>query len=178
MSGYPVNTWIFGKLPSHGDFVSRGLQPQQRLVLDAWLSQEMESAMQHLASEFDQRYVAAPPWRFANCEADGEYRAGALCLSVDSVGRRFPLVASCSTKDADRTATLAAHCEDCIYQAFAEQLDADGLLHLLNGNDKVAVADRIEWGWWTEGGEGFAPNRLAGRRPEGLIVTMLNGGWL
>lgn len=79
-------TGFFGKLPARGDFVTRGLPPGTRPVVDRWLT----------------RVLAPLARRPADWPADG-YRAllshaeGALALLIlpsrDTSGREFPLAA-------------------------------------------------------------------------------------
>ncbi|HYD46690.1 MAG TPA: type VI secretion system-associated protein TagF, partial [Phenylobacterium sp.] len=56
--------WLFGKLPSHGDFVARGLDTGTRAAWDAWLSEGVGGARAALGEAFDAAYEIAPPWRF------------------------------------------------------------------------------------------------------------------
>ena len=62
--------FLFGKMPSHGDFVARGLAAEERDSLDAWLSAELADARAALGERFEERFDSAPPWRFA-WPADG-----------------------------------------------------------------------------------------------------------
>ena len=36
----PAAAWLFGKIPAHGDFISRGLDHATHELLDDWLSVE------------------------------------------------------------------------------------------------------------------------------------------
>ena len=53
-----MTAWLFGKMPAHGDFVSRGLGPTMRDRLDLWLSAEMDVARAEFGDEFEPRYDA------------------------------------------------------------------------------------------------------------------------
>jgi type VI secretion system ImpM family protein len=86
-------TGLYGKLPSHGDFVQRGLPASFVRPWDEWLQQGMLAAMSQFGDGFAQRWAACPPWRFhlpaGTCGPDPI--AGTLLTSTDAVGRRFPL---------------------------------------------------------------------------------------
>ena len=92
MSQRAVGAWMFGKMPTLGDFVARGLGQQARVDLDTWLSQEMVSARAEAGEGFEARYDAAPAWNFVECDDAGQWNGGALCASQDQAGRRFPLI--------------------------------------------------------------------------------------
>ncbi|MBC7941248.1 MAG: type VI secretion system-associated protein TagF [Chitinophagaceae bacterium] len=86
-------TGVYGKLPSYGDFVRRGLPQSFTLPWDAWLQTCLGAASDALGADFDGVCAAAPPWRFrlppGACGESGV--AGVLISSLDSVGRLFPL---------------------------------------------------------------------------------------
>jgi type VI secretion system protein ImpM len=165
-----VTAWLFGKLPAHGDFVARGLVPAERQVLDDWLSAEMTAVREALAESFTYRYDAAPPWCFVAEEVSG-WRGGAVAPSVDSAGRRFPVLLSGSGANPAAAAGVAEGCEELIYRAFAERWDADRTYAALCTLQPPARADRC--GWWTLGNAEFAPAELSGVRPSGLLAAML-----
>lgn len=75
---------FFGKLPSTGDFVGRGLPDAFRRNWDAWLTRHI--APLHRAG------LAFPPagLRF-RLPSGGRLAAGVILPSEDSAGRRFPL---------------------------------------------------------------------------------------
>ncbi|WP_315760678.1 type VI secretion system-associated protein TagF [Sphingomonas sp. Y38-1Y] len=147
---------LFGKLPTHGDFVARGLSAGDRDALDAWLSGSMAEAAA-LYEDFDARYDAAPPWRHA-----GPAGGGAICASVDAAGRRFPLVLLGPAGEA---------CEALLYRALGEAWDADRL-HVEAGGLAASPSDVALW--WTEGSDPFPPARREGERPPALIAAMLD----
>jgi type VI secretion system protein ImpM len=174
MSCRPVTTWLFGKMPTHGDFVSRGLSPERRDRLDAWLSSEMMRTREQYGNAFDAAFDSAPPWQFANDEQGWE--GGALCASIDLVGRRYPLIVGRSAKD-DAGANIAADaCETAIYRAFDDQLSADELW-VVAADDLPGINRRnAVSGWWTDGNGGFPARHLPDAYPIGLIATMLEVG--
>lgn len=165
---------LFGKMPSHGDFVSRGFDPEEREALDRWLSAEIADARSAFGAEFEQRFDLAPPWRFV--WTGDRWTAGAMASSVDSAGRRFPLLVGRRGIAAADVSAAAEACENAIYGAFGNGWSADQLTDALAA-DAVPDAESEEAaeGWWTVGGEAFPPASKPGRHPTGLIRTMLEG---
>ena len=84
---------FFGKVKSHGDFVSRRLPTQFTSRWDQWLQLGMQRGQATLGSRWLAHYQACPIWRFAIGAAvcDGQSWAGILMASADRVGRQFPL---------------------------------------------------------------------------------------
>ena len=162
MSGF-----VFGKMPAHGDFIARGLAAEERDALDNWLAGEMAAARDALGEAFEERYDSAPPWRFACGET-----AGAMASSVDSVGRRFPLLVGRTEAAADTAAGIAEACEQAIYDAFENAWTADDLAAAVSGL-KPGTAEPAAEGWWTLGGEDFEPASVPGDRPDGLMIAIL-----
>ncbi len=86
-------TGVYGKLPSHGDFVRRELPLNFVQPWDQWLQDGLSAARESLAREFDALWAAAPAWRFripAGACGDSEV-AGVMLTSQDTAGRIFPL---------------------------------------------------------------------------------------
>jgi type VI secretion system protein ImpM len=84
----------FGKVPALGDFVARRLPNAFRDRCDRWLSAGMVEGQRRFGTEWTERYLAFPIWRFAWFEqgaSDGCW-AGLLAPGADRVGRLFPLV--------------------------------------------------------------------------------------
>ncbi len=84
---------FFGKLVSHGDFVSRRLPDDFMQVWDSWLQHGLHASREELGAAWLETYLTSPVWRFAlNAGVAGETAwAGVLMPSVDRVGRHFPL---------------------------------------------------------------------------------------
>lgn len=150
MSYHAVTTRLFGKMPTHGDFVSRGIDPGLRNQMDNWLSSEMETARARYADTFDARYDAAPSVRFALESDDGQWEGGALCPSVDSAGRRFPLIVWKPAADRTTAVVQAGQCEQAVYEAFGQAMTADDLAAYDNGPEDGEEVDMQETGWWIE----------------------------
>ncbi|MGF9564592.1 type VI secretion system-associated protein TagF [Neorhizobium sp. BT27B] len=85
---------FFGKLPSHGDFVSTGLSRTVQDALDAWLQSGIAKAHHHAGENWEQIFANMPAWRFvAERGIWGPLTvAGVIVPSRDRVGRSFPLV--------------------------------------------------------------------------------------
>ncbi|MDR9751374.1 type VI secretion system-associated protein TagF [Pseudomonas sp. SZMC_28357] len=84
---------FYGKLASHGDFISRRLAPAFLRTWDQWLQEGLTSSRERLGEQWQAAYLCSPIWRFALASGVcGEPAwAGVLMPSVDRVGRYFPL---------------------------------------------------------------------------------------
>lgn len=84
----------FGKIPGHGDFVSRGLPSDLVLAWDTWLQQCMLESRRQLGDQWLTHYLTSPVWRFAISPGvlGSEGLGGVMMPSVDRVGRYFPLM--------------------------------------------------------------------------------------
>jgi type VI secretion system protein ImpM len=181
MSSHPLSaghltTWLFGKLPTHGDFIARGLNPARRDELDLWLSNEMVQAREVFGARFEDAYDAATPWLLSARDDAGMWQGAAICPSVDAAGRRFPIVAGGRADHAAAAVAMAMCAEQAIYSAFEQGLSADGLHPLLaNDNTAATIAQDIPpcEGWWRDGNERVGPDHLAGFAPLGLVTRML-----
>jgi type VI secretion system protein ImpM len=84
---------IHGKLPSHGDFITRRLSQEFVEVWDDWLQRAVASSRTALGESWLDIYLTSPIWSFVLapgiCGSSGW--AGILMPSVDRVGRYFPL---------------------------------------------------------------------------------------
>ncbi|SFO46644.1 type VI secretion system-associated protein TagF [Sphingomonas sp. OK281] len=169
MSAAPVRTCLFGKLPAHGDFVSRGWNADERDALDTWLSTSLADARSVHGPAFQTRFDSAPPWRCVIDAAEGGI-SGALAASQDAVGRRFPIFIVV-TGAADAAAAEA--CERLLYDAIGGGWTADALVAqakmLILSQSPTDRSNR----WWTEGGEGFASSERLDAYPAELIPKML-----
>jgi type VI secretion system protein ImpM len=84
---------LFGKLPSHGDFLAKRLPDGFRDVWDEWLQRCLVHSQGELGERWLDCYLTSPMWRFflADGIAGAASHAGVLLPSVDRVGRYFPL---------------------------------------------------------------------------------------
>jgi type VI secretion system protein ImpM len=120
----------FGKIPAHGDFVTRRLPPTFVDPWDAWLSAELVAAQRTLDDTWLSTYRHAAIWRFALMAGviDRGRWYGVWIPSFDRVGRQFPLtiaLGSQSSTDAPQrwwAALLATG-----LRALEPTCDADGV---------------------------------------------------
>lgn len=132
-----VAPFLFGKLPAHGDFVTRGLVASAERAWDEWASGEIDAARARLGETFDVAHDAAPPCGFIVGPGPfGEgWRCGAAAPSVDSAGRRFLLVAGIDGLTGPEAAfaglTIARSAEALIRTVLVGRLDADASLEAL-----------------------------------------------
>ncbi|AYV45129.1 type VI secretion system-associated protein TagF [Caulobacter flavus] len=178
---------FFGKLPRHGDFVSRGLPDVLRDGWDEWCSAQLMAARNALGARFEARHDAAPSWRFTVNDGDS-WAAGALAPSIDEAGRRFFIMAQFGELTAAEALAwggpLSAVCEDELYRALADRIDGEMLLSRLteaargldlsvgpawNLLEASAMADGV---WWTEGADAHAAARAVGRWPPPGTILM------
>ena len=85
---------FFGKVPSRGDFVGRGLDDTFRTSFDTWLQRSIAASRRQLGDAWLPAYLNTPIWRFVlGPDLCGpEPSAGVMIPSVDRVGRYFPLI--------------------------------------------------------------------------------------
>ena len=88
----PVEVGLFGKLPSHGDFLRRRASDAFVDAWDAWLRECLADSREALGERWLDVYLTSPAWRFV-CAAGACGPApviGLMVPSVDRVGRYFP----------------------------------------------------------------------------------------
>lgn len=83
-----------GKLPGHGDFVTRRLSPGFVTAWDDWLQRALPCSQELLGADWLGIYLTSPVWRFVLSAGvvDAQVWAGVMIPSVDRVGRYYPLV--------------------------------------------------------------------------------------
>lgn len=157
---------VFGKLPTHGDFIARGLSETARLAWDEFASAGLERARAELGEGFEAAHQAAPPWRFVlGPGAFGPgWRAGAMAPSVDRADRLFVIAVFAEELDPESAGAvgerIADEMERVIYLAFQQGLDADGvaaeagraMAAVLAQSDASGPAPSARW--WTDAGAG------------------------
>ena len=81
-----------GKIPAHGDFVSRNLPDEFLIPWNQWTQTVIGASQEQLENLWLETYLTSPIWRFAvspgACCANGF--CGIMIPSVDKVGRYFP----------------------------------------------------------------------------------------
>jgi type VI secretion system protein ImpM len=88
-----VPVGLYGKLPSHGDFLRRRTSDAFVDTWDTWLQECVATSRADLGDHWLDVYLTSPAWRFA-CSADAcgpVPVVGLMVPSVDRVGRYFPL---------------------------------------------------------------------------------------
>lgn len=85
---------FFGKLRTHGDFVSRRLPPAVRDCFDHWLQGALLHSRRELGDAWLPTWLSSPLWRFVvGAGVCGKQAwAGVMMPSHDRVGRCFPLL--------------------------------------------------------------------------------------
>lgn len=82
----------YGKLPSHGDFLSKNLSPDFVRSWDGWLQQVISSSRKEMSDNWLNYYLTSPIWHFVISPGtcDDSNWVGVMIPSVDKVGRYFP----------------------------------------------------------------------------------------
>lgn len=91
-AGQSTASCCYGKIPTLGDFIHRGLSQRQIEAWDEWLQGCMTESRHKLAEHWLDYYLEAPVWYFAlgRGNIDQQSWVGILIPSVDRVGRYFP----------------------------------------------------------------------------------------
>lgn len=91
-NGYPADSCCYGKIPTLGDFVHRGLEQRQIETWDEWLQGCIAESRRSLGDDWLDFYLEAPVWYFAAGPGNLDQLTwiGVLIPSVDRVGRYFP----------------------------------------------------------------------------------------
>jgi type VI secretion system protein ImpM len=88
-----VEIGLYGKLPSHGDFLRRRASDAFVDTWDAWLRECLAASREALGERWLDVYLTSPAWRFVCAAGTCGHAAviGLMVPSVDRVGRYFPL---------------------------------------------------------------------------------------
>lgn len=84
---------LYGKVTSHGDFITRRLPPLFVNAWDNWLQHGIAASRSHMGKQWLEIYLTSPIWRFVLAPGvigDTGW-TGVWMPSVDKVGRHFPL---------------------------------------------------------------------------------------
>jgi type VI secretion system protein ImpM len=122
-----VHVGLFGKLPSHGDFLRRRASDAFVDAWDAWLRECLAESRTALGERWLDIYLTSPAWRFV-CGAGACGPApviGLMVPSVDRVGRFFPLTLVAELPD--EVSVIAAANGATAFFDHAEQLLIDTL---------------------------------------------------
>jgi len=135
---------IYGKIPTHGDFLNQNL-PQDFLdVWDHWLQQSILASQEALGDDWLSHFLISPVWRFvlpSGC-ANSQSWAGIMLPSVDKVGRYYPLTFAAPLPEQVGVFEYLANAEnwfqwleDVALMTLEKGLDINGLVQTLNQND-------------------------------------------
>ncbi len=110
---------FYGKLPTHGDFLSRNLPRTFIDPWDDWLQSAMAASQEHLNDEWLDYFLVTPVWKFilsdGNC-GDSAW-VGVIIPSVDRVGRYFPLTIASHITESVKPVALIDECHHWLEQA-------------------------------------------------------------
>jgi len=164
MSAPAIETGLWGKLPSRGDFVRLGLGRRFTDPWDAWMSAMLAESQAALGAAWQEAWMVAPVWRF--CLEAGlcgpEPVLGVWMPSVDRAGRAYPLTLAAIPAGPGPEA-----------EAWLDAAEAAGRAALAEVLEPAAVASRliawrdlrpVQWqgsAWWKEcrqvRGDGLPP---------------------
>lgn len=150
---------VYGKLPSHGDFLKRRVSDAFVDVWDAWLRECITASRAALGGRWLDLYLTSPAWRFA-CAAGACGPAsviGVVAPSVDQVGRYFPLTVVAELPATASIITAAAASERFLDRA--ERLIIDTL-----------ATERVEFERFDDGVRGLDNELLRLARPPALTL--------
>lgn len=119
---------LYGKLPSHGDFLRRRLPDDVVGAWDSWLQNAIAASRRILGERWLDIYLTSPAWRFA-CEAGacGSVPiAGVMVPSVDRVGRYFPLTLMWRIPEERTPLAIATQCETWFQAAERQVIETLG----------------------------------------------------
>lgn len=156
---------FYGKLPSHGDFVSRAVSDAFLDRWDAWLQGSVARSQNDLGDAWLDQFLTSPVWRFVlqSGVLGGAGWAGILLPSVDRVGRYFPLTVVAElppAADPHIVAIAAAGWFDWV-EAVARRalqsdiLDLDGLHAELTSSEQMLGPERLTGSALAAGTLGF-----------------------
>ena len=91
MTTLTLEVGLYGKLPSHGDFLRRRVSDAFVTVWDGWLQECVAASRDALGDQWLDVYLTSPAWRFAAAAGVFGERPmlGLMVPSVDRVGRYF-----------------------------------------------------------------------------------------
>ena len=130
---------LFGKLPAHGDFISRGLTAPLRKALDHWVTHNI-----------GQRVLPAGGLR-ARLTLGGARMLIVIVQSHDKPGRAFPIVtvAADTGQESSHIDDWCDHVAGTLGEAVSDTVSADALMEQLqpapHGTDGAPMQTDIMW---------------------------------
>jgi type VI secretion system ImpM family protein len=148
-----MSVGFYGKLPSHGDFISRSVGDEFVNRWDTWLQAGVALSRADLGDGWLDLFLVSPVWRFALARGviGGGAFAGLLLPSVDRVGRYFPLTIVAELPayaDPHVVSVAAAGWFDWV-EAIARRalerdlLDLEALLSELRASEQMLIEERL-----------------------------------
>lgn len=178
---------FFGKVRSHGDFVSRRLPPEMQVPFDAWIQAWLVQSKLELGADWLPIWSRSPLWRFvlAPGVCGPQAWTGVMMPSADRVGRCFPLILATGLRAAPilrdcltRHACWFDHVEELALSSLGQTFSIaslDGALQALEGAPQAGVAAS---GDWVEGK--FVTTPLPGDGkfpPAGVALARCSAWW-
>jgi type VI secretion system protein ImpM len=126
-----MDVGLYGKLPTHGDFLRRRVADDFIAAWDPWLQSCIAESRAVLGEQWLSVYLTSPVWRFALAPrvCGAAPAAGLLVPSVDRVGRYFPLTLVWPTPIELSTLEVAVHFQQSFETAERLLLDTLALEH-------------------------------------------------
>ncbi|MGB5599791.1 MAG: type VI secretion system-associated protein TagF [Thiothrix litoralis] len=92
---------FYGKVPTHGDFVGKGLPRSFRDPWDTWVQEVINASRQQMGQAWIDHFLTCPLYRFALSAGIAGEQAwlGVIIPCVDQVGRYYPMTL-CRSLDA------------------------------------------------------------------------------
>ena len=154
---------FFGKIPIHGDFVTRNLPRDFLDGWDEWLQRAIAESKSELGDAWLNTYLTSPIWRFVLvpgvCGEKGW--AGILMPSVDRVGRYFPLTIASSLHEDAQPFQMVREADDWFSAAESlalsvlnkDSVNADALATSVSTLDDTALQTQADSVPGLKGGE-------------------------
>lgn len=154
----------FGKMPSLGDFFRIELPQGFVDPWDRWLQEGLVAARAALGARWQDNYFSAPIWRFSLSPGLAGAAAvfGVMMMSVDRVGRQFPLTLAMTLPDG--TDPLLAHLGGERVFVALEAVALDALEDTMTRDRLAANLDAVP------APEAARPSSGVRREPGGVVV--------
>ncbi len=146
MSGEIIG--VYGKLPTHADFVTHNIESCVTEPLYDWIQRRTYEAREEMGkAEWLSAYLVSSPWRFVIPISENNRRLllGVMIPSVDKVGRYFPLILAASIDDFDANVSwlfglsgnsLYSFMEQAGISALQQRWDISTLCEYLRSRDR------------------------------------------
>ena len=148
-----IKTGVYGKLPSHGDFISRDLSQVFVHQWDAWLQSGLEASKKTLQEHWNDVFLTSPIWRFVLAPGviGDTCWLGCISPSSDSVGRTFPVTFAREYPTATNPFLLAMRSEPWMRAIEKEILDTfeaatrpvESILEAVNAIDEPELGEPL-----------------------------------